>query len=120
MAAIMRTLVHESKDHGNLVCWPTGRLTTPGVSRYFLWARQVREGAYQWFEQGRFHADEAKTTFRGRLTLKSFTDMNNKVTISMKNNDTSLYADRNLFAWIILTDQSRKQSWLTLCSLCVG
>ena len=45
--------------NGNLVCWPTGQLTTPGVSRYFLWARQGREEAYQWFEQGQFHADEA-------------------------------------------------------------
>ena len=51
----------------SLVCWPTGRLTTPGVSRYFLWARQVREEAYQWFEKGRFHADEATTKFHGRL-----------------------------------------------------
>ena len=31
--------------NGNLVCWPTGR------SRYFLWARQVREKADQCFEQ---------------------------------------------------------------------
>ena len=54
------------------------------------------------------------------MKLKSFSVMNNKVIISVKNNDTSLYADRNLFAWIILTDQSRKQSWLTLRSLCLG
>ena len=46
--------------------------------------------------------------------------MNNEVTISVKNNDISLHADGNLFAWIIQTDQSRKQPWLTLCSLCFG
>ena len=51
--------------------------------------------------------DEAKTNFHGRLLkvkLKSFSDMNNKVIISVKNNDTGLYADRNLFARIILTE----------------
>ena len=106
--------------NGNLVCWPTARLTR--YSRYYLWARQVREEAYQWFEQGRFH-DEVKTKFHSglpKVKVKSFSDMNNKVTISVKNNDTSLYADRNLFAWIILTDQSRKEPWLTLRSLCFG
>ena len=110
-----------STGNGNSICWPTGQLTTPGVSRYFLWARQVKE-AYQWFEQGWIHADEAKTKFNARLPkvkLNSFSDMNNKVKISVKNSDTSLYADSNLFAWIILKDQSRKQSLLTLCSLCL-
>ena len=71
--------------NGNLVCWPTGRLTTPGVSRYFLWARQVREGPYQW-EQGWFHAGEAKNKFHGRLPKverKSFSNMSNKITISV-------------------------------------
>ena len=109
--------------NGNSVCWPTARLTTPGVSRYFLWTKQVREVAYQWFEQGWFHPDEAKTKFHGRLSkvkLKSFSDMNNKVTIIVKNNDTSLNAARNLFAWILLTDHGRKLSWLTPSSLFLG
>ena len=59
---------------------------------------QVREEAYQWFQQGRFHGDEAKTKFHGRLSKKkpkSFSDMNNEVIISVKTNDTSLYTDKN-------------------------
>ena len=63
-----------------------------------------------------------KTNFHGKLPkakLKSLSNMNNKVTISVKNNDTSLYADKNPFTRIILTDQSRKQSWLIFCSVCL-
>ena len=36
--------------------------------------------------------------------------MNNKVSISVKNNDTSLYAERNLFLLIIITEQSQNES----------
>ena len=78
-------------------------LTTPGVSRYLLWARQVGEEAYQWFEEDLVRAGKAKTMFYYRLAkvkLKIFSDMNNKVMISVKGKDTSLYADRILlYRW---------------------